>query len=135
MSDRLRELLDEAVANVTPRRSDPVADVLRQGQVRRRRTVMAAALFVALTLVGVVTAVALVPVKGGPDVVGGTTDPSMTPTNSPTGTTGPSISPSNSPTEVATNPPFPPQPTPKVVAGRVVSDGLSFPAPAGSYRR
>ena len=130
MSDRLRELLDEAVANVTPSRPDPVADVLRRAQGRRRRTATAAALIVALTVIGIVTTVALVPVKRGPGVIAGTTDPSVPPSNSPTAISL-STPPAISPTTIAPGPVRPNSDTPQVVAGRVVSGGLSFPIPTG----
>jgi hypothetical protein len=43
MTERIRELLDEAVAGVGPRSPDPVPEVLRRGRARRRRLAVAGA--------------------------------------------------------------------------------------------
>lgn len=59
MTERIRELLDEAVAGAAPRVADPVPDLVRRGRARQRQLAVAgtAAVMVAvLTAGGIVTA-------------------------------------------------------------------------------
>ncbi|MEU8229990.1 hypothetical protein AB0C12_10335 [Actinoplanes sp. NPDC048967] len=59
MTERIRALLDEAVAGVGPRSPDPVPEVLRRGRARRRRLAVAgtaAAVAVAVFAVGGIVA-------------------------------------------------------------------------------
>jgi hypothetical protein len=59
MTERIRALLDEAVAGVGPRNPDPVPEVLRRGRARRRRLAVAgaaAAVAVAVFAVGGIVA-------------------------------------------------------------------------------
>lgn len=52
MSQRIRELLDEAVAGIEPRHADPVAAVIRRGRTARARAVAAGGLAVVTVLTG-----------------------------------------------------------------------------------
>jgi hypothetical protein len=52
MSQRIRQLLDDAVSGLEPGTSDPVGAVLRRGRAARRRTVMAAATVAVLLVAG-----------------------------------------------------------------------------------
>ncbi|AEV85808.1 hypothetical protein ACWT_4787 [Actinoplanes sp. SE50] len=54
MTERIRELLDEAVAELEPGYRDPVATVVRRGRAARRRTMLAATLAVMLLAGGLV---------------------------------------------------------------------------------
>ncbi|WP_250031005.1 hypothetical protein [Paractinoplanes maris] len=52
MTQRIRDLLDEAVSGIEPGTRDPVGAVVRRGRSRRRRTVLAGALAVLAVLGG-----------------------------------------------------------------------------------
>ncbi|GAA2523366.1 hypothetical protein [Winogradskya humida] len=65
MSERIRELLDDAVAGITPDNPDPVTAVITRGRAARRRTLTTAAL--AAALLGTGTAVAVTTHVAGTD--------------------------------------------------------------------
>ena len=69
MTERIRELLDEAVADIRPRDPDPVPEVLRRGRARRRQLAAAgaaAAVVAAVLATGGVVAVHRAPPDTAP---------------------------------------------------------------------
>lgn len=124
MTERLRELLDAAVAEVRPRRSDPVSDIVRRSRAGRRRVAVAGALMSVLLVVGGGVAVGgvLRGAGGGPGGPAASSGPTRS-TPKPT---------SAAPTAGAPFRPVAPTPaTPRVVGGKVRSGGLTLPVPAG----
>jgi hypothetical protein len=102
MSQRIRELLDEAVAGIAPRNADPAPAVIRRGRAARARAVAASGL-------------ALVAVLTGGAVAGARL------------LEGPSHEAGAAPT--ATRPERPP--TPRLVKGRIIADAMSIAPPKG----
>jgi hypothetical protein len=105
---QIRELLDYAVADVTPRAADPVADVLRRERRQRHRLVAVVATVVVLLAAAAVATV--------PRFVGGEYAGDVVASASPTEPTFP----------VQSDPA-----TPRVVGREVVAGGLVVPVPPG----
>jgi hypothetical protein len=102
VTQRIRALLDEAVADLEPRSHDPVAAVVGRGRAARRRTMLAATLAIALLAGGLAA--------GGWAVVS-------------RGTGGDSSTAADSPVDRP--------PTPHVVDRVVIAGALRLPVPAG----
>lgn len=109
MSQRVKDLLDEAVAGIEPRSPDPVSAVVRRGRTGRAKTVVAAALAVVAVLTGgTATATRLMGNENPPPETATETTPAAKP---------------------ATRPDRPP--VPREVKGRVVAGNVSMAVPRG----
>lgn len=109
MSHRVKDLLDEAVAGIEPRSTDPLAAVVRRGRTARVRAAVTAGLAVATVLtVGTVAGTSLVEKETLRPAIGTATTAAPRP---------------------ATRPDRPP--VPRLEEGRIVAGDVSVPVPEG----
>jgi hypothetical protein len=107
MTERIRQLLDDAVDQLEPQDTDPVGSILRRERVARRRAAMAG-VTVAVLAVGAITAGGLVLNRPDPQIA------------------QPLPAASRSPGRTVDSPPVP-----RVSGGKVIAGGLEMPVPDG----